>query len=250
MQMDNQKNIDELNSEIAELLGAFIGDGWIQKNGNSLFITGSPIEDKDYYDNFIAPLFSKHFSEVKPKLFPYWKVYGIGLYRQNIIKKAINCGFQIGHKCLVAKIPNNVFNSSDNKIIIAVIRGIFDTDGSFWCEKSNAKTSTEWKRTHNHHPELRITSCSEELLKQIQYLLHNLGIESQLRQKNIKRFKNNRNNNNSYSLNVRKISEIEKWFNIIGTNNPRHKTRYQIWKKLGYLPPKTTIIERQIILNN
>jgi intein/homing endonuclease len=238
------------NPEIAEILGAFIGDGWIEKRGNALYITGSPTEDKEYYDLFLAPLFTTHFVDVKPKPFPYWGVYGIATYKKATINKAMSLGFQTGRKSLNARIPKEITNSSNEETIKAVLRGIFDTDGSFWCEKSRVKTSTEWKRKHNYHPEFRITSCSRNLLEQAQLLLQGLGIGSKVVQKAKKGFKNGRNINNSYALNIRKISEIEKWFTIVGTNNPRHQTRYQVWKKLGHLPPFTTIAERKAILAN
>lgn len=246
----NQKIKDLANPEMVEILGAFIGDGWIESDKDALYIAGNPTEDKDYYDNYLGPLFSKRFTEVKPRIFQYWKVYGIATYKKAVINKAINLGFQIGNKCLIAEIPKYILNHKNEEVIKAVLRGVFDADGSFWCERSRASTSTEWKRTHNYHPELRITSCSKRLLEQIQFLLYRLGIESKIVQKAVKGFKNNRNINNSYALNIRKKSEIEKWFKIIGTNNPRHQTRYSVWKKLGYLPPNTTINERIEILKS
>lgn len=248
--MHNQKikNNLLLNSEIAEILGAFIGDGWIESDKNGLYITGSPVEDKLYYDKHLAVLFSKHLSPVKPRNFTYWGVYGISTYKKEIIQKAIGYGFQIGHKSLTAEIPDYIFNLKDEEIIKAIIRGIFDTDGSFWCERSRAKTSTEWKRNHNYHPEMRITSCSRKLLEQIQSLLDVFRIESKVVQKSVKGSKCSRNINNSYALNIRRKDEIEKFFKIVGTNNPRHKTRYEVWKRIGYLQPNTTINGRLNIL--
>ncbi|MAG91513.1 hypothetical protein CMO83_02455 [Candidatus Woesearchaeota archaeon] len=247
--MHKQKiNHNLINPEIAEILGAFIGDGWIESNKGALYITGSPSEDKLYYDNHLSVLFSKYFESVEPKNFAYWGVYGISSYKKKVIRKAIDLGFQIGHKSSVAKIPDYIVNSKDMKIIKAVIRGIFDSDGSFWCERSRAKTSTEWKKTHNYHPEMCISSCSNILLEQIRILLNKLGVESQVRLKHIKGFKNNRNISDSYQLNIRKIAEIEKFFYIIKPSNPRHQTRYQVWKKLGYLDPYTKIEDRLKIL--
>jgi len=248
--MCNQKmNIDLLNSpEVVEILGTFIGDGWIESDKDAIYITGSPTEDKGYYDNYLAPLFSKYFTCVEPRSFPYWGVYGVVSYKKKVIDKAINLGFQVGPKSLVAEIPQEILNSKNKEVVKAILRGIFDTDGSFWCEKSRAKTSIEWKRKHNYHPELRITSCSKKLLEQCKLLLNKLNIESKVVQKSKKSIKCDRNINDSYALNVRKMSEIEKWFEIIGSNNPRHQTRYGVWKKLGHLPPNTTIEKRKNLL--
>tara|TARA_Y100000310_G_scaffold299767_1_gene334881 strand:+ start:546 stop:1280 length:735 start_codon:yes stop_codon:yes gene_type:complete len=240
----NQK----INPEIAEILGAFIGDGWIESRGNAFYITGDKLEDKDYYDNFLAPLFSKWFCKVKPKEFSYWNVYGIGCFKRRIVENCLKLGFQSGTKALNVKIPKEIMNSSNQEIIRAVLRGIFDTDGSFWCEKSRSKNSVQWKRTHHHHPELQIGSCSKQLLEQIKILLERFHIESKVSLRTKAGFTNNRNRNNYYGLRIRKIGEIKKWFNIIGSNNPRHQTRYAVWKKLGYLPPRTTITQRKEML--
>jgi hypothetical protein len=37
---------------------------------------------------------------------------------------------------------------------------------------------------------------------------------------------------------------LEKWWEIIGSNNHRHITKYKIFKKFGYCPPRTNITER------
>jgi len=164
----------------AEILGAFIGDGWIETSLNGFYITGDRIEDKDYYDTFLAPLFSEEFSSITPKEFSYWKVYGIGCYRREIIRKCVDLGFQTGKKSLVAKIPDYVMNYNDNNVTKALLRGIFDADGSFWCERSRAKTSIIWKRKHHYHPEMQIGSCSKTLLEQIKILLEKLNIHSKI----------------------------------------------------------------------
>jgi len=213
-----------------------------------LYITGDPTEDKVYYDLFLAPLFSKYFVYTKPKSFPYWGVYGLSSYRKEVINKALKLGFQSGKKALVAELPKYIFDSKNTEIIKGVLRGVFDTDGSFWCEKSRSKTSTAWKRKYHSHPELRITSCSKKLLQQLKILLDRLNIKSQIKQKTTAGRKYNRNCNDCFALQIRKISEIIKWFEVIGTNNPRHKTKCDIWKKFGFLPPYTKIDERLKIL--
>jgi len=245
IKMSNKK----INPEIAEILGAFIGDGWIESRERGFYIMGSPTEDKDYYDNFLAPLFSKHFTEIDARAFPCWSVYGIASYKKYAINRAIDLGFQVGPKSLVAEIPDKLM-FANKKTKKAILRGIFDTDGSFWCDKSRATTSVEWKRTYNYIPQMRITSCSKKLINQIKLLLNEFDIRSEIKLKSKKGFKCNRNINNSFALNIRKKLDIEKWFDLIGTNNPRHQTRYDVWKKLGYLPPRTTIEERKKILLN
>src|SRR6185295_3401650 len=93
-----------MNEQIAEILGAFIGDGWIEKRQTALYIIGSETEDKDYYDKYLGPLFSKFICDVSPRSFPYWNVYGIGCYKGAVIQRCILQGFQIGRKALCARI--------------------------------------------------------------------------------------------------------------------------------------------------
>jgi len=131
----------DVKKETAELCGAIIGDGWIESDQDALYITGSPTEDKLYYDKHLAPLFSKHFIDVTPNKFPYWKVYGIVTYKKQAINKALSLGFQAGPKSLDVQIPSYILTSKNEETIKSIIRGVFDTDGSFWCEKSRASTS-------------------------------------------------------------------------------------------------------------
>jgi len=233
----------------AEILGAFVGDGWIEKRGGALYIAGDPIEDRNYYDSFLGPSFSKVFGKVQIRNFYYWKVYGISCYKKEIINKCINYGFQVGSKSTVAILPEWVIKSDDINVKLAALRGIFDADGSFWCEKSRAKTSSGWKRTYHYHPEFKITSCSSNLLKQLKEILNKVGISSKVVLKNPSGRVRNRNVQACYALVIRKINHIKKYFKLIGSSNPRHQTRYAVWIKFGFLPPYTTIDQRIDILS-
>lgn len=45
-------------------------------------------------------------------------------------------------------------------------------------------------------------------------------------------------------------NRLEKWIKIIGFNNPKHLSKYLIWKKYGFCPPRNTLKDRIKILNN
>ncbi|MBT4539818.1 hypothetical protein HOC32_06020 [Candidatus Woesearchaeota archaeon] len=238
----------KINPDTAEILGAFIGDGWIEKSKCSIYITGDRIEDREYYDQFLAPLFSKVFCEVQPKEFLYWKVYGIGCHKKQIIQKCKDLGFQSGRKSLIAKIPTLFIDSNNPEVKKAVLRGIFDADGSIWFDKSRAKTSVAWKKKFHYIPIVEITSCSENLMEQIRTLILGLGIESKLRLKSKAGRRSNRNRHDSFSVKIQKIDHVKKWFQIIGSSNPRHQTRYAVWEMFGFLPPGTNINQRKMML--
>lgn len=41
---------------------------------------------------------------------------------------------------------------------------------------------------------------------------------------------------------------LEKWISEIGFHNPKHFTKYQIWKEFGHCPKKMTTPEREAVL--
>jgi hypothetical protein len=219
----------------AELLGAFIGDGWIQSNLKALYICGHPSKDQEYYDTRIAPLFSAHFADVRPRLFPYWGVYGVGCYNRLAIRRAVGLGFQTGKKSLCAEIPLSLLSEYDAPIHHAILRGLFDTDGCFWCEKSNAKTSTIWKRTHRYIPRIGISSCSHMLLLQCQKILYDSDIPCVVRHKNREGHYCNRKVHDSFLLLIEKRVNVILFFDTIKPRNPRHLIRFEQWKQIGYL---------------
>jgi hypothetical protein len=130
---------------------------------------------------------------------------------------------------------------------IALLRGIFDADGSFYCMKKNGKYDTAWAKTHHAHPRLALSTVSRELMTQIRAILDELQIEHKI--DILERgFRCNRNRSTTYRLWINKFDSIQRWFDIVGTSNPRLKSRYEVWKQLGYLPPHTTHNYRKAIL--
>ena len=236
------------NPETTEILGAFIGDGWIQKDLKAFYIVGHPSEDKNYINTVLKTLVEKNFCKVKPRLFSYWGVYGLPIYKKQVIHEMISLGCVPGLKSLSAEIPRWVIDSKNFEVKKSIIRGVFDTDGTFWCERSRYKGASEWRKTHNHHPELRFTSCSQKLLRQMGVLLNEFGITSKLMQKARKGNAHGREVNDSFALNVRRGEDIEHFFQEIKPHNERHLTRYNLWKKFGHLPPYSTLKERKIML--
>src|SRR3989344_7189856 len=164
----------ELTEEISEICGALTGDGWIESRESSLYLAGHPIDDKNYYDNHMIPLFSRNVIKVKPKNFKYWKVYGFSLYNKKIIKEFIKLGIQKGKKVYSCKIPKWCFNSKN--LMIGFLRGIFDTDGCVFCGKSY-KTKNNFRKNFHHDIRIRIISVSLDLIKGIRILGRKLGIQ-------------------------------------------------------------------------
>ncbi len=234
--------------KLAEFCGAMVGDGWIQSNSKSLFLAGNIDEDKEYYDTTMVPLVSKLITPVKPRVFPYWSVYGIGIYKTEIIKELLNLGLLKGKKVDIASIPPWIISSSLD-IKRAFIRGIFDTDGSIFMQKDYTEYADDFNSKYHTKSRIRIASISKKLIQDISYLLDSLNFRYTIRSRK-GGFRHNRNNNSAYFIEINSICEIHRFFEEIKSHNPKHITKYQIWKKFGFCPPRTTLAQRKDILKN
>ncbi len=241
--------IQEDKEKVAELCGAVIGDGWIQSNERGFFLAGDPNEDREYYDNYIANLVSQILFKVKPRHFPYWSVYGISLYKRDSIKKLLEWGLPKGKKVDSAEIPKWIINSNKS-IIYSFIRGLFDTDGNISCQKDYTKYADEFNSTYHTKARLRFTTISKKLADQIFELLKKLHFRTVKRILKRGHIQNNRKNNDVYIIEINELKSIHQFFGNLWPSNPKHITKYQVWKKFGFCPPYTTIKQRKDILKN
>ena len=235
------------NEKIAEICGAFIGDGWIENRGGSCYLAGHQLEDKEYYDSYIVHLFNEALSEVKPKLYPYWRVYGVGIHKKEVIRKLIQLGVEKGKKVYSAQIPEWVM-SAQNSIKIGFLRGLFDTDGNFHCKKCYGKYDNDFRKRYHCQPRIVFVSVSKKLMEQTIELLSQLDLHPES-MKARKGSLNNGNRRQSYIVKLNRLDEMKLWFEELKLSaNPKHITKYLIWKKFGFIPPRTTIEERRNIL--
>lgn len=233
----------KIDKNFGELLGAFIWDGWIETRESGMYILGDPVEDMDYSKR-IAGLFETIFRK-KPKMrhFHSWKVYGIYTYDKKVIACAIKYGFAKGKKANTARIPDCLMNQN-KEILKSIVRGIFDTDGTFHCKKGYGVYGSKFAKTPHCYPKLEITSTSKVLVSQVHSILSLVGIQNVVRigQKENKNFKR------CYRVTVYRIKDINRFFKIIKPKNQRHITRYKVWKMFGFLLPYTNITQRKKIL--
>ena len=227
-----------MKTETAELCGALIGDGWIQKNGNAMFISGYQTEDREYYGKRIVQLLRTTLGrEIRPRKFPYWNTYGIGIYRNAEIKKFIGFGMPTGKKGTKTDIPK-IIQKSDIENKKAFLRGLFDTDGTMYPMRQNGKYT---------RLRLRISLISGKLINSVKMICDELGIKYS---NPSPRKVGKRRPNKTYIFEINKKDSIEKWFSIVKSQNPKHTTKFYLWKKIGHLSPRTTVKERKCILSH
>lgn len=227
-----------MKKEVAELCGAIIGDGWIDARKSNLFISGHPTEDREYYDKRIVQLLEKKFGrKIETAEFPYWGTYGVGIYRKKEVQKFIQLGIPTGKKGTLVDIPTEI-KTSNIQTKKNFIRGLFDTDGTVYFMKQNGKYT---------RARLRIASISKELINSVKSISKQLG----MRYSNPSPNKTGKGRpNKMYIFEINRKDDIDKWFSVIKPSNPKHLTKYMLWKKAGVVKPGTTLEERNKILSH
>ena len=227
----------KLSSKLAEVCGIHAGDGYLRNDGHriELDISGN-IEERDYYDNHVVPLFSGCFKiKILGRYFYPRNTYGFVIRNRTIIEKMNKLGFPYGKKTLTVQTPQFIFKSKQNTTIF--LRGLFDTDGCITFE-------SKYNKRH-YYPRIILATCSERLSKDMCHLLEKLKIRYWVQKYTPK----NINENIRHIVWIRGNHEVNNWFRQIGSKNPSKLSRYKIWKKYGFCPPNTTYKERKLILN-
>jgi hypothetical protein len=236
------------NEKIAEVVGLSFGDGslTLKKSDNALRfqLRGDAEEEREHYLYHIIPLFNKYVSQplikrnvsvVESK--KSHRSFGMAI-QNNIVGTYLNSvGIPVGRKNELI-IPKWIKN--DKTFSIAFLRGILDTDGTIFC-KRNYSLKIPKKHTQI---KLKIVTISKLLSQDLQLLMNSLKIKNYLKVQTSKRS----NEKTSYHVEVSGGINVDKWFNIIGSNSPKHITKFQVWKEFGFCPPYTKLKQRKKFL--
>ena len=236
------------NEKIAEIVGLSFGDGSLtrRKTRNKLRfqLRGDMSEDREHYNSYIIPLFNvnvtlplvnKETSIVESN--KNKRSYGIAIESNEVGIFLNECGIPIGRK-LELIIPQWI--KSKRKNTIYFLRGFFDTDGTIFCQKNYSL-----KKIKKHTQiRLKLSTTSKRLAEDLKEMLDILRIKNFFKT-DIKKKKNEKT---AYHIEVDGGINIDKWFRIIGSKNPKHITKYLVWKKFGFCPPFTTLSQRKEIL--
>lgn len=226
-----------LSENLAEICGIHAGDGYLRNDGRRVELDiSSNIEEKEFYDKHVIPLFSKFFKiKINGKYFPSRNTYGFVIRDKNIIVFFHNIGFPYGRKTTIVKVPSMVLNSN-TFAYRRFLRGFFDTDGCLTFDKKHKK--------YHYYPRIILVTCSYNLFSEACRMLRKIGISFHTQIYKPK----NKNENNSYRIWIRGKERVEKWMETIGSKNSSRLSRYKIWKKFGFCPPNLTFEERKRIL--
>ena len=229
-----------LSPQLCEFIGAFIGDGSIDRhldNGRSHYhvqITGDNVLDKGYLLSHLAQIARGLFC-ANPK--GYFRKNDNGLNLDVYSKKLFvlltrRFGFPIGEKTFTVKIPEEIMNSEE-KLIFATVRGIFDTDGCVFIDRRKA-----YKKPYGR---IVLHTVSEQLHLQVkEILLQHFSLYTA-----VKKEKPLFHQAKMYEIVVYGNKQIEKWMQLIGFSNERHlsKIRKLFGEPLVGFEPTTTSLQ-------
>ena len=226
---------------VFELVGVLLGNGYIyyKPPHHHIEISGNATEDRPYLVGYLSRLLQNLCND-KIHLYEHHdkkgKAIRLTVYSKDLVTYFINeVGIVCGkRKAEIAEIPRRLLGVEWDKTKL-IIRGFADTDGCvFFAQKG----------TYQKHlyPMIEIRSASPTLLNQFQHLLQSHGFTPRLRL-----VKSQYMSKASY-LYLSGKKQFLKWICEIGFSNPKHLTKYQVWRQLGYCPPGTTLQERAQLL--
>ena len=222
----------KITPDMAELIGVIIGDGCISKyshtNGYRIFISGNPIEDKHYMEEYLPRLLKKCLGNEKKPFIASNGAYVLQFANESfrLFLKDLGIGEK---KARTIGIPKKI---GRNPILLRrCIRGIADTDFTLIFTKK-----------HNY-PRITAQFASDRLVRDIETSLRNFGFtlntsyNSEIKDKRGYNWITNR-------IHLDGPHNLRKWMEEIGFSNLRIISRYEVWKKNGQLMPRTTLPER------
>ncbi|MFA4855870.1 MAG: hypothetical protein WC634_04785 [archaeon] len=235
-----------MTPDLSEVCGIHAGDGYLRNDGKrtELDISGS-VDEKDYYDNHVVPLFERVFNiEIKPRFFPHRNTYGFVIYNARIAEFLHSLGFPYGKKTLTVSVPEEILRSSNLDIIYGFIRGVFDTDGCLSFRKRGGSGYSKFYLKRHTYPGITLNSCSKNLWSGVCRLLMKTGFQFTVSYQKAKN-----NSSEKYQIELRGDANVINWINNIGFKNPVKFNRFLIWKKFGFVPPGLNFCEQNRILS-
>jgi intein/homing endonuclease len=231
-----------ISPELSELAGLYAADGSMQKD--HLRFWGNPIEDKEYYDNRIKFLFKKEFNiEINPHDKPSNSVYGFYVCKKPILESFRKLGFPIGKKTYSVNVPKTIMKSKDPEIWASFLRGFLSGDGCLNFDKRYGNYKKIRKIIHTY-PRIQLTNVSKEIIYDMSKLLNRLRISHFITLHKSKK----QNEQDFFRIQVSGVQRLEMWQKLIGINNPSKLIKYNIFKKIGFVPPNLNYLESLFLM--
>ena len=226
----------EMSEELAEFVGVLLGDGSIGRytshpNGSvktqyRIKVTGHSTEDLPYFKDYVSPLMTRILGKEPLLRFKSnEQTVELLLFGRQFYGPLIQLGLKPAPKRDNAVIPEFI---AANGFESDFIRGLFDTDGCLVFDKQHTN--------HYYYPRLEIKLLPSPMRDQFIQMLQQVGFKIMLHPK--------LPSDAVVRVQINGEAQLVRWVSSIGFNNPRHKTKYLMWEKLGHCPPHTTLQDR------
>ncbi|MEK6973594.1 MAG: LAGLIDADG family homing endonuclease [archaeon] len=200
-----------------EFFGAMLGDGCVSyfKNEGQIKsevrIVGNAKKDRIYLE-YISGLIKKLFNS-QAKVYERKKDNSLQLCtrKKSVAAWLKNNGYPTGKKPKDFGIPENLMNLPLD-YLNRVIRGLLDTDGHV-----NARKDENYK-----YPYITISSVSHNLKNQLKVILRRQGFPAFI---------------HSDAVSIRGAKNFHKWFEVVGSSNPRILKKYDEFCNIGQIIP-------------
>ncbi|PIN92273.1 hypothetical protein COU61_01500 [Candidatus Pacearchaeota archaeon CG10_big_fil_rev_8_21_14_0_10_35_13] len=214
--------IPQESEGLAELIAVILGDGHLERK--TLTMTGNFFEREHhkYIETLVNELFGLSAYNIKLK---GSNALQTKFHSTELIDFLIKNGLVLGNKITnKARIPEWIF--SKREFMLAALRGLFDTDGGIYNKQKGYKRALIEFQTHS--PFIRDNTIK---------LLQRTGFTPS------KSASNNSSIGCTLACNTRiqNQKEIHKFFNVVGSANPKNILRYKYFLKRGEIPLKDKI---------
>ena len=189
-------------TELAELIGVILGDGGLSGN-HQLIVSFNSKTDKEYAV-FLGKILRKLFS-ISYHIHPRKNCNGsdIVVNSSNLVDFLLKQGLAAGNKVEnQADIPHWIYDKVEYRK--ACVRGLIDTDGSFYSHRYNSNG-----KDYNYL-KLCFASRSKPLLNSVLRILKKLNFEAY---------------SHGAQVFIYSRSGIKKYFEEIGSHNPKHSSK-------------------------
>ncbi len=193
-----------LKEDLAELIGAYIGDGFTNAYRSSYKVqfAGHAILDKEYHEKFLLRVIKSISSDCNPIITTKDNTTRLTLNSKELhtlLTKRF--GFPAGKKTFTVKIPNEILNSKNKTILYSCLRGIFDTDGYSFFDKRKTYTLP--------YVRIGLHMESKPLMQQVFQILTDAKINTTMAR-------------HGTLLQINGIKECRKFMSLVGFRNQRH----------------------------
>jgi intein/homing endonuclease len=189
------------NGEIAELVGAILGDGNIYgKRPSYVEVCGNPVADVNYFQNVLIPIVTSNL-ERTPKLTTRSRDTRFRINYKRFVDWLVEIGIPTGEGRGKIGIPT--FITSNRELLRRCVRGVFDTDGTVYFDRRHA-----YRRPY---PRVELHMTNFKLLKQVELFLNETGINCTLLRKG--------------SIETAGVESLNRFLRCVGFANERHTNR-------------------------